>query len=169
MHNVFKVHLKVYKWKISTIVLNLQMFQGWNRPLILYTWQEILLTLPQFTGGQKKPTLWLFSHVLLPFRIISFLIAILLYCIFSCCILSYCCLLVLVVPTWIISNWTEISFDFITPARRHPMKWYRSPFSPDIRTFWYICSKNFNRFIYFTQIGVLEGFYFEYLRKYIEI
>ena len=28
MNIVFKVHLKVYKWKISTIILNLQMFQG---------------------------------------------------------------------------------------------------------------------------------------------
>ena len=28
MNIEFKVHLKVYKWKISTIILNLQMFQG---------------------------------------------------------------------------------------------------------------------------------------------
>ena len=28
MNIVFKVHLKVYKWKISTTILNLQMFQG---------------------------------------------------------------------------------------------------------------------------------------------
>ena len=53
------------------------------------------------------------------------------------------------------SNWTEISFDLITPARRHPMKWDRSPFSPDIRTFWYIVSKNSNRFyIIFTDLCV---------------
>ena len=34
------------------------------------------------------------------------------------------------------SNWTKISFDLITPARRHPLKCERSPFSLDIRTFW---------------------------------
>ena len=44
------------------------------------------------------------------------------------------------------SNWTEISFDLITLARRHPMKWDRSLFSPDIRTFRYIISKHSNRF-----------------------
>ena len=39
------------------------------------------------------------------------------------------------------SNWNGISFDLITPARRHPMKSDRSPFSPDIWTFWYIVLK----------------------------
>ena len=35
------------------------------------------------------------------------------------------------------------------------MKWDRSPFSPDIRTFWYIVSKNSNRFyIIFTDLCV---------------
>ena len=34
------------------------------------------------------------------------------------------------------SNWTKISFDLITPARRHPLKCDRSPFSLDIWTFW---------------------------------
>ena len=48
-------------------------------------------------------------------------------------------------------NWTEISFDLFTLARWHPMKWDRSHFSVDIWTFWYIVSKNFNRFhIFFT-------------------
>ena len=38
------------------------------------------------------------------------------------------------IPRWFLwqdtgwSNWTGISFDLITPARRHPMNWYRSPF-----------------------------------------
>ena len=54
------------------------------------------------------------------------------------------------------SNWTGIRFDLITLARKHPMKWYRSPFSPDIRTFWYIVSKNSNRFyMIFTDWGGL--------------
>ena len=44
------------------------------------------------------------------------------------------------------SNWTGISFDLITLAKRHTMKCDRSPFSPDIRTFLYIVSKNSNRF-----------------------
>ena len=53
------------------------------------------------------------------------------------------------------SKVNDISFDLITPARRHPMKWDRSPFSPDIRTFWYIVSKNSNRFyIIFTDLCV---------------
>ena len=53
MNIVFRVHLKVYKLKISTIILNLQMFQ---MLFILYTWQEILPTLPRFTGSQEKNT-----------------------------------------------------------------------------------------------------------------
>ena len=44
------------------------------------------------------------------------------------------------------SNWTEISFDLITPARRHPMKWDICPFSLDIQTFSYMVSKNANKF-----------------------
>ena len=38
MNIVFKVHLKVYKLKISKILLNLQMFKGKViMPFILYT------------------------------------------------------------------------------------------------------------------------------------
>ena len=32
------------------------MFQGLNRPFILYTSQEILMSLPWFTGSQEKNT-----------------------------------------------------------------------------------------------------------------
>ena len=53
MNIVFHVHLNVYKLKISTIKPNLQMFQG---PFILSPSQEILLTLPRFTGSQEKNT-----------------------------------------------------------------------------------------------------------------
>ena len=56
MNIEFKVHLKVYKWKISKIILNLEMFQGLNRPFILYTSQEILMFLPRFTGSPEKNT-----------------------------------------------------------------------------------------------------------------
>ena len=44
------------------------------------------------------------------------------------------------------SNWTGIIFDLITPDWRHPMRWDRCPFSHYIWTFWYIVSKNSNRF-----------------------
>ena len=49
------------------------------------------------------------------------------------------------------TNWTEISVDLIIPVRGCLMKWERCPFSLDIRTFWYIVSKNSNGFhIFFT-------------------
>ena len=54
MNIVFKVHLKFYKRKISTIILNLKMFQGQHRPFIFYTSQEIFMSLPRFTGSQEK-------------------------------------------------------------------------------------------------------------------
>ena len=44
------------------------------------------------------------------------------------------------------SNWTDIIFGLITPDRSHSMKWDRCPFSHYIWTFWYIVSKNSNRF-----------------------
>ena len=58
------------------------------------------------------------------------------------------------------SKVNDISFDLITPARRHPMKWDRSPFSPDIRTFWYIVSKNSNRFYIIFTDGCVRGLVF---------
>ena len=40
------------------------------------------------------------------------------------------------------------------------MKWDRSPFSPDIRTFWYIVSKNSNRFYIIFTDGCVRGLVF---------
>ena len=55
------------------------------------------------------------------------------------------------------SNWIEISFDLITLGSRHPMKWDRSPFSPNIQTLWYILSKNSNRsYIIFTILRIKQ-------------
>ena len=58
----FKIHLKVYKWKISTIIINLQMCQGSNRPFIIYTSQEILMSLPRFIGSEEKNSALTVAH-----------------------------------------------------------------------------------------------------------
>ena len=54
MNIVFKIHLKLYKWKNSTIKLISKMFQGQKRLFILYISQEIWLTLLWLTGIKEK-------------------------------------------------------------------------------------------------------------------
>ena len=59
-----KVHLKCYKWKSSTIQLNIETFQGQKRPFILFISQEIWLTrlkIDHFLGIEKTDS----SYILL--------------------------------------------------------------------------------------------------------